>query len=222
MQNSFLLFQRFSDEGLARENARILQEQAIHCVLEKDSSFFDPSFTTNHFDPSISLKVRADDFEKAADILENFYEQNDSPIDDQYYLNSFSNDELSDIVKMPDEWGPLDRYLAKKLLAQRGVPIAPEDLLRWKKQRIEQLAQPETSATVWSNIGFILAFVAPFFGIIVGWMLYTSKKNLPNGTRINSFGEKERAQGRIIMWLSGIFFVVWLLARLAYIYFLNH
>jgi hypothetical protein len=65
--------------------------------------------------------------------------------DPDYYLLSFSDDELLDLVRNPDEWGPLDYVLAKQILASHGKPISPEQEVGFQAERIRTLAQPEES-----------------------------------------------------------------------------
>jgi hypothetical protein len=48
---------------------------------------------------------------------------------------------LLDIVAKPDEWGHFDYVLARKLLAERGLPIPDETIRQMKQQRLRQLAQ---------------------------------------------------------------------------------
>ena len=48
-------------------------------------------------------------------------------IDDDYYLLSFSDDELIDVVSKSDEWNKFDVSLAKKLLKERGNEITNDE-----------------------------------------------------------------------------------------------
>lgn len=214
MPEPFLIFQKYSDAELAEETATRLRAGGIECRIDKDSRFFDPAFTNNEFEPTINLMLNGNDFVRAQEILEAYYESADTLIDEDYYLLSFSDEELMDIIKQPDEWGHLDYNLAKKILKQRGKEISDEQVALWKKRRTELLAKPEEEGSFWIYIGYALALLGAFFGMIIGWMVITSKKTLPDGRRVYSYSEKDRKQGRYILIISFLVLLVWLVYRI--------
>ena len=69
--------------------------------------------------------MAAADFPRAHLALKAYYQAQLSTMDPDYYLFSFTDTELLEIVTHPDEWGHLDYALAKKLLADRGKPLSP-------------------------------------------------------------------------------------------------
>ena len=141
MMASFLTFQKFNDPGLASAIADKLKERRIECVVEKVQPLLEPSFFRNTVEQTIHLKVRATDFDKATRALEEHYEHQLQDVDPGYYLYSFTDVELLDIVAKPDEWGHFDYVLARELLAERGLPIPDETIEQMKQQRLRQLAQ---------------------------------------------------------------------------------
>ena len=141
MLASFLTFQKFNDPGLASAIADKLKERRIDCVVERVQPLLEPSFFRNTVEQTIHLKVRATDFEKATRALEEHYEHQLQDVDPGYYLYSFTDVELLDIVAKPDEWGQFDYVLARELLAERGLPIPDETIEEMKQQRLRQLAQ---------------------------------------------------------------------------------
>jgi hypothetical protein len=146
MKASFLTFQKFNDPGLARTIADKLREQRIVCVVEKVQPLLEPGFFRNTVEPTIHLKVRATDLDKAHRALEEHYEHQLKDVDTDYYLFSFTDAELLDIVAKPDEWGHFDYVLARELLAERGLPIPDETIKQMKQQRLRQLAQQARTA----------------------------------------------------------------------------
>jgi hypothetical protein len=101
----------------------------------------EPGFFKNTVEPNIHLKVRATDLDRAHEVLEEYYEHRLQDVDPNYYLLSFTDIELLDIVAKPDEWGHFDYVLARQLLAERGLPIPDETIRQMKQQRHRQLAQ---------------------------------------------------------------------------------
>ena len=144
MAAHLLTFQQFNDPGLASAIADTLKEQEIECVVEKVRPLLEPGFFRNTVEQNIHLKVRAADLEKAERALEDHYMRHLQDIDPGYYLLSFTDVELLDIIAKPDEWGYFDHVLARELLAERGLEIPPEIVEEMKRQRRRQLAQQES------------------------------------------------------------------------------
>jgi len=138
---AFTTFQTFNDPGLASAIADKLKAQRIVCLVEKVEPLLEPSFFQNTVEPNIHLKVRSTDLDRANQVLEEYYENRLQDVDPNYYLFSFTDVELLDIVAKPDEWGHFDYVLARELLAERGLPIPDETIRQMKQQRLRQLAQ---------------------------------------------------------------------------------
>jgi hypothetical protein len=138
---SFKTFQTFNDPGLASAIANKLKAQRIICLVEKVEPLLEPTFFRNTVEPNIHLKVRTADLDRAHRVLEEHYKHQLQDIDPGYYLLSFTDIELLDIVAKPDEWGHFDYVLARELLAERGLPIPDDTIRQMKQQRLRQLAQ---------------------------------------------------------------------------------
>jgi hypothetical protein len=141
----FQTFQQFNDPGLASAVADKLQAQQIDCVVEKVKPLLEPGFFRNTVEQTIHLKVRVDDLDKAHKALEEYYQRRLQDVEPGYYLLSFTDKELLEILVKPDEWGHFDYVLARALLAERGLEIPDETIGQLKQQRLLQLAR-EASA----------------------------------------------------------------------------
>src|SRR5690606_28514397 len=150
--------------------------------LAVDSSFGGGGFTNEYV-----VKIGKNDFEKANQVLiEQSISELDS-IDKDYYLFSFTDTELRDIVAHSDEWNKFDFLLAQKLLKERGNEIDQHELETIKQQRIDELSQPEKPQHTAVIAGYILAVLGGIFGLFIGWYLSTHKKTLPNGERVHNY-----------------------------------
>jgi hypothetical protein len=143
MAASLVTFEKFNDPGLASAIAGKLRKQGIDCVVEKVKPLLEPIFFRNTVEQTIHLKVRAGDLEKAHRALEDHYRQQLQDVDPGYYLFSFSDTELLDILAKPDEWGHFDYVLARKLLAERGLEIPEETVEAMKRQRRRSRGLPD-------------------------------------------------------------------------------
>lgn len=210
MPDTFLTFQKFNDPALATTVAEQLRTAGIPYQLEKDAPAFDVSFAGNDFEPTTHLKLSAADFPRARTALEAYYQQQLPAMDSDYYLFSFSDAELLEIIQRPDEWGPLDYVLAQKLLAERGHTVTPAGAEEFRQQRLTELAKPESEHPTQIIAGYILAVLFGVFGLMLGYAIAYTKKTLPNGQSAYIYSLSERRHGMIILLISAISFSYWL------------
>lgn len=209
MNEDFITFQRFNDQYSAKQFGKLLSDQNIKYVLEDNSLSFDPTFANNNFGTEYCIKIQNEDFEKVNAILEAKSDIEINEIDKDYYLLSFSDEELIDVISKSDEWNKFDVSLAKKLLRDRGQEITPLKIEEIKKQRIAELAKPEKSQSGYIILGYITALLGGLLGVFVGWHLLTYKKVLPDGNSVYVYSENDRKQGNRILILGLVFFVFW-------------
>lgn len=214
MKEEFLIFQKFNSESQAAEFGSLLSENKVEFLIENISINFDPILSNNEFGKEYCVRIKKNDFEKANDILREKAKTEINEIQDDYYLLSFSNEELIDVIEKSDEWNKFDVELAHKLLKERGIEITTEQINELKKQRILELSKPEDGQNVYIIIGYVFALLGGLLGIFIGWHLLTFKKTLPNGNRIYAYSENDRKQGNRIVILSGVFIVIWILYRI--------
>ncbi|MFV8353208.1 hypothetical protein [Flavobacterium sp. XS2P14] len=214
MKEEFIIFQKFNTESLAIDFGLLLNENKIENLLENISIKFDPILSNNEFGKEYCVKIKKIDFERTNVVLSEKTKAEINEIQDDYYLFSFSDEELIDVIEKSDEWNKFDVELAHKLLKERGNEITDEQINEIKKQRIVELSKPEEGQNIYIIIGYICAFLGGFLGVFIGWHLLTYKKTLPNGNRIYAYSENYRKQGNRILILGGIFIVIWILYRI--------
>jgi hypothetical protein len=209
MPDAPLTFETFNDRALADTIAEQLRSHGIDSEIVDDAPPFDVTFANNQFEPTIQLKLAPSDFGRAREALEAYYQSQLSHLDPNYYLFSFDNKELLDIIQHPDQWGSLDYVLARHLLAERGHPVTKGQAAAFQQERLTTLAKPVKTHTIWIVIGYIVAFGGGFLGMILGYVLAYSKKVLPNGERAFIYTATDRWHGRRILVISLICFTYW-------------
>lgn len=117
MADDFQTFQKFNDPRFAAATADKLREARIEFLIENKTSYVPPIIIGTSSEPPIVLKVKTNDFNRANQVLEEYYQRKLNDVDPDYYLLSFSSQELVDVITNPNKWGHFDRALAKKLLA---------------------------------------------------------------------------------------------------------
>jgi hypothetical protein len=202
MNPDFITYQKFNDPALAEELAEQLERHNIEYTIEQESTGFDPSLVMSNEAKYYAVKIKSADFEKVNDLLKQNEEINTDEIDKDYYLFSFTDDELMDVITKADEWSAFDVVLARKLLAEKGKEITEQKIATLHGQRIEELKQPEPPQTIYIISGYFFALLGGILGFFIGWHLSTYKKTLPDGERVYGYTENDRWHGRLIFYLS--------------------
>lgn len=195
-------FRKFNDPSISADMTKLLEQHSIYFETEDTKKYFDVSFANDPLQQDIIIKIRQEDFATAQSILLKYYEDKTDDIDKDYYLYEFSNEELTEILNKPDEWGPLDYVLARKILKERGITYNNETLEAFKKERVSALAKPEKKQAGLITFGYIfLLFFWPVT-IVFGLLLTTSKKVLPSGERVFVYSEADRKHGKTMLTIA--------------------
>ncbi len=203
MNSHFIQYRCFNDPALAKELIAILEANSIPFQQEDSTSTFDLTFSNNALTQEYIIKLKSADFDKANEVLKLLAEKELHEIDKDHYLFSFTDNELIDIVKKPDEWNSLDYQLAHKLLKDKGIDVNPEKM---KQERIEELSKPDVSQKSWIIIGYVFLLIVPIISLLIGYFL-NQKKTLPNGEKVFTYSDCDRKHGRILL-ITGVTAVI--------------
>ncbi|MCD0470113.1 hypothetical protein [Flavobacterium sp. JAS] len=206
MIENFIAFRSFPTLNQAKELQLLLNKNNIKTVLGDNIPPLDVNFSGSTLQNQYEIKIDPLDFENAQAILEKDTENLLDTIDRDYYLLSFTNEELYEILLNSDEWNVFDYKLAQKLLTDRGKTIDSEMLTSLKKERLKILAKPEENQKPWIIAGYTFALLGGGIGIVIGYSLWRSKKTLPNGERVYSYNAEDRKNGLRIFLISIIVF----------------
>lgn len=207
MAGEFVTFQLLHSRQVAEEMGSLLDREGIPYQIVESRKYFDPSFAYNKVDPEINLNLRSEDFTSARNVLEDYYSRQLGDVDLNYYLFRFSDEELLEIIRKPDEWGIFDHALAKKILAERGISIPGDAEREALSKRLTDLRKPDRVEPLWIGLGYIAALAGGFFGILMGWLFSNMKKTLPNGERVFLYREEDRKHGQRILKIGLVIFL---------------
>jgi len=202
--NEFVLFQSFFTEDEAASIIEPLKENGIDYQLERSKELLDRAFIGDNLEKKVFLKIKSSDFSKANEILNARILQNITALEKDYYLFSFTNDELIEILRRPDEWSRQDFLIARKILGERGQYINEEMIKDLRSKRINELSREESEPTLTIIAGYILALLLSLVGLFFGLAFLTAKKNIPNGKKIFTYSRNTRKHGRNIVILSAV------------------
>jgi hypothetical protein len=201
LMESFTTFKKYPDADEAKALEQFLVQNGIETLFIDNSPRLGSSFSGDGL-KEYEIQVKHEDFTKAETLLIDQAKEQLGEVPDDHYLLTFTDEELHDVVLKHDEWSDYDYLLARRLLEERGHSINDEEVKELRKQRLTELAKPEGSQRGWIIAGYIFALLGGFFGIITGYVLWTSRKTLPNGDVVHTYSKNDREQGKIIMILG--------------------
>lgn len=208
MSHPYVTFKKFPDAAQARAIQELLLENGIECIFVNNASQL--GGLSGEGAHEYELQMHPDNFEKAQVLLEKDAENMIKDLPEDYYLLSFTDEELHEVVVKHYEWSEFDYMLARRLLEERGQGIDETHIKAMRTEEINELAKPEKDQRGWVIAGYIFAFLGGFFGIVTGYVLRTSQKTLPNGQMVYTYNEKDRKSGKNILILSVILTLIYL------------
>jgi len=214
MTENWIVFRKLNTLIQAQELETLLNENNIKTVLADNIAPVDITFSGSTLLNEYEIKIDASNFEKAEAVLEKDAESLLEKMDQDYYLLSFTDEELYEVLIKSDEWSIFDYKLAQKILTNRGKTIDHEVLASLKKERLNILSKPEENQRPWIIAGYLFSFLGGGIGIVIGYSLWTSKKTLPNGERIYSYNDADRKQGKTIFIIGLIVFPLALIVKI--------
>jgi hypothetical protein len=172
---------------------RLLQAGIYH-ELEVERDVLDKVYTGASLDPMIAVKVPVSDFNRVNTLVENDVELNLEHIDPAYYLFQFTNDELVDVVKEPEEWNAFDRALAKKILEDRNVD--PGSIL---VKELPVHYEPVRISIPLLIMEYLVAIFFAFSGIVIGFATLFATKTLRDGSQVMIYDQQTRNHAKVLV-----------------------
>lgn len=161
------------------------------------------------------IKLLSEDFERVNEIRNKHAVAELDQVNESHYLFEYTNEELlMEVIAKKDEWSSFDYALAKKILTDRGVEVTENQIHHLNTERIKELSKPDKDQKGWIILGYILAFLGGYLGILIGFHLTSHKKTLPNGERIYAYSPQDRKHGKQIMIIGTVFAIIGLIIRL--------
>ncbi|HEX5651700.1 MAG TPA: hypothetical protein VFX58_01420 [Chitinophagaceae bacterium] len=194
------------EEALALQE--LLKNNGLWSRVEQKRVVVDKVIAGTSAEPEHLLLLSPSDFSAAHAIIDNHILANLHEVDPDYYLFSFSNEELQEIIARPDEWNNQDFLLAKYVLRERGVHLSEDDVNQARKNRYYELARPEQESSTWIIAGYFTAVFFCIIGLIFGLTFMNARKLLPDGSRVMAYNEKTRSHGRKITFIAVIMLIL--------------
>lgn len=208
MTENYSSFKTFNEKETAEDFAEILKEYGIDFYIEEDVLEFDPTYANNALDKDFHIMIKQEDFGKAKQAYEAYFAKGLHNAPPDYYLFSFSDEELKEIMAKPDEWGTFDYLLAEKILKDRGISITETEKQTLKTERYKVLQEQQKEKPSNILLYYIFCLIVFPIGILIGWAWAYSKKTLPDGKKVAAYDSDIQRHGKIIFALALALFVL--------------
>ena len=205
----YLNFSKYHTAEEAREVSELFTQENIPNILEHEVNQLDKIYIGESLDPYFVIRIPAACFDKANTVLINHAKKQLDNINPDYYLFGFSNEELQEVTRNPDEWNHFDQALALKLLADRNIAVPVKVQLAEVKEYI-----PYRLQLPWIILGYVLAILFNLAGITIGIITMVAYRTLQNGQRVPMYDRYTRLHAKIMMGIGLVrlmFFVIFLL-----------
>src|SRR5690606_32574856 len=120
-----------------------LKEHGIPYTLTKTRGQLDSIIVGDNYNDQYDLRIPQHEFTRVTDLLIANTKVNLDELDKDYYLFSFSREELENIINNPDEWSSNDYVIAVELLKSQGENVSREQLEELREKKIETLASSQ-------------------------------------------------------------------------------
>ncbi|WP_205508897.1 hypothetical protein [Longitalea arenae] len=182
----------------------LLQEHKIPYSLEHEVNPLDKVYIGDAIAPMFALQIPANRFGDVNALLAEQAKADMAKPGFEHLMQSYSTEELREIIGSPAGWSAYDLQVAASLLAERtkGVVIAPVN---------EETFVPLKLELGWIILGYLVCVLgASYFfylaiaGFLAGLVVNQAKKTLKNGTTVKMYDKWSRRHGRIMMILSTV------------------
>ena len=195
MQQVHPVFEKYFSKEAADYYAALFTRAGLECTLEAPKHFFDVLTGANE-DLTFFLRMPAANFAQAQSLIEAAVRK--AGIDEDYYLRSYTSDELRSVLFTPDEWSREDVAAAKILLEERSVTL---DITHIDKVKTSIREQEKEKRTISLPVLVLVYLVSPF-GIIVtlvaGMFIYFLQDTDRDGNKSYAFSDRYRTHGIVI------------------------
>lgn len=182
----------------------LLQQHSIPYSLEHEVNQLDKVYIGDSIAPMFALQIPTNRFSDVNALLAEQAKADMAKPGFEHLMQSYSNEELREILQSPAGWSAYDLQVAASILAEKtkGVVIAPVN---------EEPFVPLKLELIWIILGYLVCLLgASYFfylaiaGFLAGLVVNQAKKTLKNGTTVKMYDSKSRLHGRIMMIIAVI------------------
>lgn len=193
--SGFTSFAHYHTREEADAVADILKKEGIPYKVEHERNLLDKIYVGESLDPFYSVNIPPNFFEQANGVLLEQAKSQLEGINPDYYLFSFTNEELLEVKNNPGEWNHFDQALADKLLAERKVSTPAAAITA----PVVKSKYPLQLEIQWIVMGYVISILFTIGGILAGLITLNAGKTLPDGTKVPLYNKNTHQHATIIL-----------------------
>ena len=210
-EKKYVLFRVFRNEDDMKFFTDVFDDCGIDYTIENPradsndvlASAYGVQMAEDAMQYKFMLMIAEDDFERSQNELRSHIAEyfRNAGSEENTLLNEFSDEELLDVIKKPDEWAVEDIVMAQTLLDKRGKHVSDEVVEAYRNKRLEEVRQPKFGGYGTIIIGYIFAFLGGVIGIFLAASLL-GKKRIFNGEKVVIYDKATRTNAIIYLTIS--------------------
>lgn len=187
----------YSDDLQAELDAETLEAHGIPCLVRHEYETFNPAFTLKASLNAVHLLVDPTVADDARRILRP--QGDDEPgLSLEALLATWSDADLLEVARRPDEWHDATVETAVHVLARRGVTFSASAWGENDARRVAELHRARSGDRWWMAVGFVLA-LAGLGGILMGLGYRFLTEIDPHGARYPVYDRRTRQRGSLML-----------------------
>jgi hypothetical protein len=213
---SFKTFTEFFSREQLDEAISVLDNEKIeHQEFQAEGIQRDFTFGAK-FEFKYELQIQEKDFRKAKEILLAYYSNSITEVDEEHFLNSYTDFQLCDIVRRKDNWSLESIIHAKLILRKRGIILSEEEIKDGIKDLDDKKKEGQDLDSFTIGIIYFFCVTNLIFAWIVGSVLQKSWVELSDSTRVPKYNENVRRHGKNLIKYSLFFNLAMLLLTIIF------
>jgi hypothetical protein len=213
-EDNFEFYRNFQFQEDALPFIELIKENDIPYKFDGSKTIITEAIVGSSNYPKFVLKILRSDFQLVNSIIEKEVLKNSADFH-EHYLFEFTDHELLDILKKPDQSSIEDITITRELLKRRGIPIDPSALVEMKQERLTELQKGKRENINWMILFFLILIVTSIFFnmfFIIGtiglsWHYWKDKSADIDGNNFYTYDEQTRRNG-LSLGLISIFLTV--------------
>jgi len=199
-----LTYTKVFTEEEAERLAQMFTTANIPYEIQHDRDVLDWVYIGDNHDPMYNIKIPAHDFSAANQLLKDDAKTSIGTLPENYYLLSFTNEELANVLTHTDEWNAFDQGIAEELLQQRGVTLSNN------LKTAEAAYQPIRLATHFIVLEYLVSILLAYAGIIIGLATLFVWRTTPNGKKEKIYDATTQQHAKVLFVIGVITTSLWL------------
>ncbi len=209
MQDKPIVFKTLTNIEEAEKIGEELAIGGIAYEIESPPQLLDRNFIGEQPMPEHYIKIRPADFTRANVIVDELYRSLAATVEEDYYLFTFSAEQLQDVIRNRNEWGDLNYHLAVLLSGKKTTAATGASFNNATEETVVENMLP-IPVNIWIlAAGYFCLLTPPFLygypavgSLFIGWFIVGATRTTSLGVKHPVYNKTGRIHGKVMITLS--------------------